>query len=174
MCLTLGNNLCSEAFSFDSVRKEYSQQDNNDYQNYNFDNDDYDYNERITTSRDKKEDYVELNLNNIEIFTNINSARNSNNRVVTKDSRDTTPHNYKNFHQKLDVSSEKDDSKDALNPNFIEKKLDRNQDTENVSQNIKRDKIMLVLGRIVELCLIMLVIVSTILCVFLLCAIKFC
>ena len=173
MCLTLGNSMCSEAFSFDSVRKEYSKADNDDYQSYNFDNDDYDYKERITTSRDKKEDYVELNLNNMEIFTNINIARNSNNRDMTKDSLDTTPHN-KNFHQKLDMSSEKDDSEDAVNQILKEKKMDQNQESENVSQNIKRDRIMLVLGRIVELCLIMLVIVSTILCVFLLCAIKFC
>lgn len=172
MCLTLGNSLCSEAFSFDSVRKEYSQADDNDYQNYNFDNDDYDYKERITSSRDKKEDYVELNLNNIEVFTNINSARNLNNRDMTKESLDTTPH-YKNFHQKLDVSSEKDDSVDSVNP-ISREKMDQEQEQKNVSKNIKRDKIMLVLGRIVELCLIMLVIVSTILCVFLLCAIKFC
>ena len=168
MCLTLGNNLCSEAFSFDSVRKEYSQAEDNDYQNNNFD--DFDYKERITTSRDKKDDHIELNLNNIEIFTSINSAKNSENRDMTKDGLD----DYKTFHQKqdLEVSSEKNDTEDEVNPIFKEKK--RDQDFKDVSQIFKRDKIMLILARVVELCLIMLVLVCTILCVFLLCAIKFC
>lgn len=172
MCLTLGNNLCSEAFSFDSVRKEYSQAEDNDYQNYNFD--DFDYKERITTSRDKKDDYIELNLNNIEIFTSINNAKNSENRDMTKEGLDMTPHDYKNFHQKqeLEVSSEKDDTEDEVKPIFKEKK--RDQESKDVSPIFKRDKIMLILARVVELCLIMLVIVCTILCVILLCAIKFC
>ena len=112
-------------------------------------------------------------MNNIEIFTSINSD-NSENREMTKEGLDMTPHDYKTFHQKqdLEVSSEKDDTEDEAKPIFKDKK--RDQESKDVSQIFKRDKIMLILARVVELCLIMLVIVCTILCVFLLCAIKLC
>ena len=58
------------------------------------------------------------------------------------------------------------------------KELETDQESEknrmDISQNVNRDKIMLIIGRVVELCLILLIIVTTILCVILLCAIKFC
>ena len=163
MCLTLGNNLCSEAFSFDSVRKEYSQAEDNDYQNYNIDIDDFDYKERITTFRE--DDFIELNLKNIEIFTKINDK----NREMTK-MVSTTPNYYKNLNQKLKAASEKD----KVGAKDIVKSSNIGQESKDVSQNVKRDKIMLILGRVVEFCLLLLIIITTILCVFLLCAIKFC
>ena len=163
MCLTLGNNLCSEAFSFDSVRKEYSQAEHNDYQNYNIDIEDFDYKERITTFRE--DDYIDLNLKNIEIFTKINDR----NREMTK-MVSTTPNYYKNLNQKLKAASEKD----KVGAKDIVKSSNIGQESKDVSQNVKRDKIMLILGRVVEFCLLLLIIITTILCVFLLCAIKFC
>ena len=163
MCLTLGNNLCSEAFSFDSVRKEYSQAEDNDYQNYNIDIEDFDYKERITTF--KEDDYIELNLKNIEIFTKINDR----NREITK-MVSTTPNYYKNLNQKLKAASEKD----KVGAEDIVKSSNIGQESKDVSQSVKRDKIMLILGRVVEFCLLFLIIITTILCVFLLCAIKFC
>ena len=165
MCLTLGNNLCSEAFSFDSVRKEYSQGEDNDYQNYKIDIDDFDYNERITTFREK-DDYIELNLKNIEIFTKINDRS----KETTNDDLSTTPNSYKNLHQKLKSASEKD----KIGAEDIVKSKNLGQESEDVSHNVKRDQIMLILGRVVEFCLLLLIIITTILCVFLLCAIKFC
>ena len=165
MCLTLGINLCSEAFSFDSVRKEYSQEEDNDYQNYQIDIDDFDYKERIPTFREK-DDFIELNLKNIEIFTKINDRS----RETTNDGLSTTPNSYKNLHQKLKAASEKDN----IGVEEVVKSKNLGQESEDVSQNVKRDKIMLILGRVVEFCLLLLIIITTILCVFLLCAIKFC
>ena len=87
----------------------------------------------------------------------------------------TTPNYYNKMDNKLE-EKKKAAVKDKVKLFF--KELETDQESEknrmDISQNVNRDKIMLIIGRVVELCLILLIIVTTILCVILLCAIKFC
>ena len=171
----MGNYLCSEGFSFDSVSREYSYEDDYDYQKFDYENEDYDYKERVTDFKDN-DDYVELSLDNIDIITKINDRKlNANSKNKAQDGLVTTPNYYNKMDNKLD-EKKKAAVEDKVKLFF--KELETDQESEknrmDISQNVNRDKIMLIIGRVVELCLILLIIVTTILCVILLCAIKFC
>ena len=122
------------------------------------------------------DDYVELSLDNIDVITKINDRKlNANSKNKAQDGLVTTPNYYNKMDNKLE-EKKKAAVEDKVKLFF--KELETDQESEknrmDISQNVNRDKIMLIIGRVVELCLILLIIVTTILCVILLCAIKFC
>ena len=115
-------------------------------------------------------------MDNIDVITKINDRKlNANSKNKAQDGLVTTPNYYNKMDNKLE-EKKKAAVEDKVKLFF--KELETDQESEknrmDISQNVNRDKIMLIIGRVVELCLILLIIVTTILCVILLCAIKFC
>ena len=141
-------------------------------------------------------DYVELTLGNIEIITKVNEFerkiaerkredRLQGSKSVTSNSEtQTTPHYYQEYNErrfKTDQNTDKTTKGQLLDrvkvKLFYEELEERGEDDiENVFKitDEKNKKLMVIIGRILEFCLISLIVITTILCIILLCAIKFC
>ena len=190
-------DVCSEGFSFDSVSKEYFKEEPNldfDYHERGviIEND-------INYNYDDNDDYVELTLSNMDVITKVNNKfekkvteRKKEGRFreskpptiflsTTKPETQTTPHHYQEYNQRrLNQDGNTNKTKDLLDrvkvKLFYEELEEEGGEIENVFKmtDEKNKKLMEIIGRILEFCLISLIVITVILCIILLCAIKFC
>ena len=197
LCITAELDVCSQGFSFDSVSKEFFKEEPD---SFDFD---YNEGVKLTDPEKNNfinkyydNDYVELTLGNIEIITKVNKFERKiaerkredklqGSKSVTSNSEtQTTPHYYQEYNErrfKTDQNTDKTTKGQLLDrvkvKLFYEELEERGEDDiENVFKitDEKNKKLMVIIGRILEFCLISLIVITTILCIILLCAIKFC
>jgi len=166
VCLTVGEDTCSKGFSFDRVTENTNDNSEKIY--------DYDYNERVSATIAEEmvsEEYVDLSFFNHDLINmQLNQEMNEN--------IDGDLESLKNEMNISTIAYEDNDNNKLFTfsqwfPNNIFNQTNQKQNNTIKNEHGYSDMVLL-FGRILEFCLLILIAVTSILCIFLLCAIKFC
>ena len=168
LCLTVGTAVCSEGFSFDSVSTDHLQAEDQ----YG----DYDYNERVTPLVEDVE-VTGLSLDHA-LLENLERKKDERKAILNKLKSVGFFGSEENSKEIIELQETGNIHKNGSYEDIIKLLYNEleEEDGEDIFRRIGQDnkKIMHIIGRVLELFLLILVIITTVLCIFLLCAMKFC
>ena len=158
--------MCSEGFSFDSVSTDHLQAEDQ----YG----DYDYNERVTPLVEDVE-VTGLNLDHAGLENLDERKANILNKLKSVGFFGSEENSKEMIELQETGNSHKNGSYEDI-IKLLYNELEEEEDGVDIFRRIGQDnkKIMHIIGRVMELFLLILVIITTVLCIFLLCAMKFC
>ena len=164
--MTVGEDTCSKGFSFDRVTENTNDNSEKIY--------DYDYNERVSATIAEEmvsEEYVDLSFFNHDLI----------NMQLNQEMNENIDEDLESLKNEMNISTiayEDNDNNKLFTfsqwfPNNIFNQTNQRQNNTIKNEHGYSDMVLL-FGRILEFCLLILIAVTSILCIFLLCAIKFC